>query len=245
MEVHHHSHTARKKWTHYFWEFFMLFLAVFCGFLAENQREHFVEHQREKKFMQLLIEDLATDTTELTSAISKCDTITMYSDSVLVFLSTYKISNSLPIDFTRMVGLGGQRMNLISTDRTSSQLKNAGGMRLIRNKKVSDAILFYWKQINETAISLDRYMVYRDASRSLIFKLWIIPDVYRKGSSMPLDSIKSVRVIDMDSKKWDEFSNLTAIMGQIARQAHAINLRQQLSMAKELIDTIKKEYHLE
>lgn len=22
MEVHHHSHTARKKWTYYFWEFF-------------------------------------------------------------------------------------------------------------------------------------------------------------------------------------------------------------------------------
>ena len=30
MEVHAHSHTARKKWTHYFWEFLMLFLAVFC-----------------------------------------------------------------------------------------------------------------------------------------------------------------------------------------------------------------------
>ena len=46
MEVHHHAHlasgethTSRKKWTHYLWEFLMLFLAVFCGFLAENQRE--------------------------------------------------------------------------------------------------------------------------------------------------------------------------------------------------------------
>ena len=46
MEVHHHSspapggsHTPRKKWTHYFWEFLMLFLAVFCGFLAEYQLE--------------------------------------------------------------------------------------------------------------------------------------------------------------------------------------------------------------
>ena len=37
MEVHHHSHTSRKKWMHYFWEFLMLFLAVFCGFLAEYQ----------------------------------------------------------------------------------------------------------------------------------------------------------------------------------------------------------------
>ena len=51
MEVHAHTHTARKKWTHYFWEFLMLFIAVFCGFLAENQREHMVEHQREKQFM--------------------------------------------------------------------------------------------------------------------------------------------------------------------------------------------------
>jgi len=39
MEVHRHAHTDRKKWTHYLWEFLMLFLAVFCGFLAENQRE--------------------------------------------------------------------------------------------------------------------------------------------------------------------------------------------------------------
>ena len=28
MEVHAHTHTPRKKWTHYFWEFLMLFLAV-------------------------------------------------------------------------------------------------------------------------------------------------------------------------------------------------------------------------
>jgi len=26
MEVHAHAHTARKRWTHYFWEFLMLFL---------------------------------------------------------------------------------------------------------------------------------------------------------------------------------------------------------------------------
>jgi len=46
MEVHAHSHTVpiaigRKKWTHYFWEFLMLFLAVFCGFLAEYQLVNF------------------------------------------------------------------------------------------------------------------------------------------------------------------------------------------------------------
>ena len=29
MEVHHYSHALGKKWTHYFWEFLMLFLAAF------------------------------------------------------------------------------------------------------------------------------------------------------------------------------------------------------------------------
>ena len=67
MEVHHHSHTERKKWTHYFWEFLMLFLAVFCGFLAENQREHFVERKREKEYIRSMIEDLKLDTSGLSA----------------------------------------------------------------------------------------------------------------------------------------------------------------------------------
>ncbi len=54
MEVHAHTHTARKKWTHYFWEFLMLFLAVFCGFLAEYQLEHKIEKDREKQYIYSL-----------------------------------------------------------------------------------------------------------------------------------------------------------------------------------------------
>ena len=58
MEVHHHSRApgnpahgeTGKNWKTYLWEFLMLFLAVFCGFMAENFREHQVEHQREKQF---------------------------------------------------------------------------------------------------------------------------------------------------------------------------------------------------
>jgi hypothetical protein len=69
MEVHAHAQTPRKKWTHYFWEFLMLFLAVFCGFLAENQREHMVEHQREKQYMTSLLSDLAADSTVLSNGI--------------------------------------------------------------------------------------------------------------------------------------------------------------------------------
>ncbi len=38
--AHHLHHAPGKRIWHYFYEFLMLFLAVFCGFLAENFREH-------------------------------------------------------------------------------------------------------------------------------------------------------------------------------------------------------------
>jgi hypothetical protein len=61
MEVHAHSHTERKKWTHYLWEFLMLFLAVFCGFLAENIRENSVERHREKEYATALFDEFYAD----------------------------------------------------------------------------------------------------------------------------------------------------------------------------------------
>ena len=69
MEVHAHSHTERKKFTHYLWEFLMLFLAVFCGFLAENQREHYTEKRRAREYAQQMIEDLQNDTLTLGSVV--------------------------------------------------------------------------------------------------------------------------------------------------------------------------------
>jgi len=69
MEVHAHTHTARKKFTHYLWEFLMLFLAVFCGFLAEYQLEHKIEKDRENQFIISLVADLQDDVNNLDAMI--------------------------------------------------------------------------------------------------------------------------------------------------------------------------------
>ena len=67
MEVHHHNHIKGKKWTLYLWEFLMLFLAVFCGFLAENFRENIIEHKREMQYIKSMLADLSVDTILLQS----------------------------------------------------------------------------------------------------------------------------------------------------------------------------------
>ena len=56
-------------WRHYFFEFFMLFLAVFCGFLAENLREGIINRETEKRNMETMVANLKSDTASLHEVI--------------------------------------------------------------------------------------------------------------------------------------------------------------------------------
>ena len=145
MEVHAHSHThGKKNWAHYFWEFLMLFLAVFCGFLAENQREHMVEHQREAKFIRSLISDLEADTTRLGSIIRLRDQRAYMLDSFMLLLNGPNASSfSRDLYYYNSFATRGAAFRFIPVDGTMQQLKNAGNLRLIRKGNVSDSILAY------------------------------------------------------------------------------------------------------
>ncbi len=141
MEVHAHAHTARKKWTHYFWEFLMLFLAVFCGFLAEYQLEHKIEKDREKQFIRSLVEDLEADTANLHTIIESYAQQDKYFDTVFnLFHRLGKgYNHSLQSGIINLMGW----KTFVATDKTIQQLKYSGGMRLIRKRKVADAIAGY------------------------------------------------------------------------------------------------------
>ncbi len=141
MEVHAHTHTTRKKWTHYLWEFLMLFLAVFCGFMAEYQLEHKIEKDREKQYVKSLVEDLQQDTSNLLLSIEYFNQQDKHFDTIqeLFPLLGKGYNHSLNNSITGVMGW----KDFIATDKTMEQLKYAGGMRLIRKRKVADAIAGY------------------------------------------------------------------------------------------------------
>jgi hypothetical protein len=144
MEVHKHPHhvTHKKKWGEYLLEFIMLFLAVFLGFLAENLRERIVEHNIEKEYMHSLVEDLKSDTLQSNNVLKFLDGRITGVDSVITALSSPGIienSNNAYRLWSGNIGFP----DFISNDRTIQQLKNSGGLRLIRNKAVSDSIMMY------------------------------------------------------------------------------------------------------
>ena len=142
MEVHHHAHTPRKKWTHYFWEFLMLFLAVFCGFLAENQREHMVEHNREKQYIKSLTKDLRLD-------IRQVDSFSPIFKSKLVELAiVFNGLNERPSLYClQHLFEGVGYPDFIYTDQTIQQLKGSGNLRLIRKQAVADSIADYDRHV--------------------------------------------------------------------------------------------------
>jgi hypothetical protein len=143
MEVHSHTHTARKKWTHYLWEFLMLFLAVFCGFLAENLREHKVEHNREKQYMESLITDLMADTAHLNEGFPRKEERIAAIDSLFEYFSIYRDKKIIPAYVHNLMRRSSWDRAYDRNNITMTQLKNSGGMRLIRKKNVADSILSY------------------------------------------------------------------------------------------------------
>ena len=144
MEVHHHSHTSRKKWAHYFWEFLMLFLAVFCGFLAEYQLEHKIEKDREKQYIMQLYRDIKFDTSSLQSVILNRKKKANLLDSLSILLTSPNLANqSSDLYYFARYATRFYDVRFIPNDGTLQQLKNAGNMRLIHKSSSAVAIIQY------------------------------------------------------------------------------------------------------
>src|SRR5687767_14070999 len=192
MEVHAHSHTARKKWTHYFWEFLMLFLAVFCGFLAEYQLEHKIEKDREKQYMRSMIEDLKSDMAMLENNISsRLSRIAMIDSFVQLMASPTRNENGNELYYyARSIS---PPTNIFPSDRTIQQLKSSGNLRLIRRQHISNSIMAYDQNVRQALFELgDEVQIraeYRIAAAKVfnatIFNEMVKDEVIRKPINSP------------------------------------------------------------
>jgi len=246
MEVHAHTHTPRKKWTHYFWEFLMLFLAVFCGFFAEYQLEHTIEHQREKEYIRSMIEDAKTDTTNNHAAIDFNLTRISRLDSLAAKCFNYMQTQSNDVDLFRLFYISLRHPDFVTPiERTMTQLKNAGGMRLIRRKIAADSILLY----DDFAKKLfNQQEWYEHMLRSIIepgiqiFNFKHLPKrdlVTFKSAKPEFDSMK----INNSQTSLVELGNRALLYRNIVMY-YVTLLREGEIHAINLIQTLEREYHL-
>jgi hypothetical protein len=155
MEVHHHTHTdpahsgtSRKKFTHYLWEFLMLFLAVFCGFMAENFREHYVEHQRGKQYASTMIEDLKADKEALEAGIRVNKAIVRFIDTLLTL---YLPDNTQTKTTAQLYYYGRYALRFwyyVNKQVTLEQMKHSGTIRYFQNSSLEKQMVSLDKMIS-------------------------------------------------------------------------------------------------
>ena len=250
MEVHAHTHTARKKWTHYLWEFLMLFLAVFCGFLAENQLEHFVEHQREIKFIKTLSEDIQADIADLNKGIVGFGLFNRHMDSLILLLKDNRNmeKNAKPI-YQQAVWVH-YYYKITYYDRTIEQLRSSGSFRLIRNKNVSQAIMEYDGGMNNL-LEMQNLFVFQNKEKMLdlsngvfktsVAKIWLTKEDWSWHETelpeAPYFLTTEKATIDRFVNQLYQYSMTTArFIGSIRNWA--------LIKATRLDSLIKKEYDI-
>ena len=249
MEVHHHSHTEhgthKRKWTHYFWEFFMLFLAVFLGMLAEYRLEHIIEHQREKKYIRSLIRDLEMDITSLQNSYDNRRVQMGYFDSLHYLLIRQDKDRTNDIYFyARHIN---RHTNFQYHDRTIQQLKNSGNLRLIRNQRAADSLTVYDNErMKASLIQLEGEIENR---RQITFNLSgkiFDSDTWKNMTDQTGKIIRpmtSIPLLTDDRAILNEFSfRLVTLRGTLFFTNTSIEST--IRSAKNLIALLKEEYRI-
>ena len=244
MEVHAHTHTPRKKWIHYFWEFLMLFLAVFCGFLAEYQLEHKIEKDREHQYMKSMVADLGADTLMLEKNVSLRQSRLMMIDSLIGMLNSAD-RNRNGNDIYYYARSVSPPANIFPNDGTIQQLKSSGNLRLIRNNSITNSIMAYDQKMRsvlfEMGDEIEIRAEYRQLARKLfrteVFHEMIATDTVGRPTGNP-------QLYTNDPELLNEFIGQIQYVKRV-HQAQLIRSEQLLEQAKKLIANIKEEYNVE
>ena len=149
MEVHKHPHHVMhsKKWSEYLLEFFMLFFAVFLGFVAENFREHLINKEHEHQYIVSLYDDLRVDTAAVNVTINQKKWVLSKLDSLKQILALPNINKqNEELYYLERFLTKNEMFN--AQDVTYQQLKSSGSFRYISNLALYKRLSSYYNLYN-------------------------------------------------------------------------------------------------
>lgn len=261
MEVHSHTHSERKKWFHYLWEFLMLFLAVFCGFLAENLREHKIESDRAKELAKSFYEELKNDSV----VISQKTQNRIRQENALLYLGKYfkdssltNVSKAFVLNFLYGIYF---RTPAIFEPRTVvlEQLKNSGSLRYFKNEELQKLIgdlsvaignirdrqelesQTRAQYLNPIIIRHYDYDFETRLTQNQKLDIFTAANQYENNNEIIPFHFKSIEKFDKD-----ETINLMGFVGRASLTAtRRIHYQKYIDLNAELLKLLRREYHLE
>ncbi len=244
MEVHHHPKLPdgeKKRLKEYFLEFLMIFLAVTMGFIAENLREHFSDNSKEREYITGMIKNLEVDTVQIKNVIAltwqQIDGLDSLRKVSKDKLSQIKIQDSLFLFTSKYLFYAN---NFKNDDITLSQLRNAGGYRLIRNADVLDSVAVYESRIHDLTDEFNDMFTSLEKARdnaNLVFDL-------NAGQNFHLHPTTTPVLITGDKEKIYNYYNSCWLV-LLGLNGYNEMLGQQYKYSTRLIAYLKREYNVE
>ncbi len=223
----------------------MIFLAVTMGFLAESLHESINDKEKERDYINSFIQNLKDDTVSLNNAIKENEGKISRLESFiqLSFADLSKPANRLTL-YSRFGNSLTFYSLFKSNDATMLQLKNSGGLRLIKKDHVADSIAKY---DNEVKIVYAAETLYTEATNLGIVALQEILDqsvffdsTYYQGGKF---TGKTLPFLTDDPKKLKWFFN-KADFEIGATKNYIMNMKHIQPNLVNLIRFLKKEYNM-
>jgi hypothetical protein len=251
MEVHHHPDLRHKKknFREYFLEFLMIFLAVSLGFIAENLREHISDGNKEREYIESMVQDLKEDTAKANHSIKGTTRQIHGLDTLEMLLAPDVNSNDTMVFVCYRQGEALYDEHTINfSSRTITQLISTGNMRLIKNQAIADSISAYYSAIRDVDAQKAYYIQYFQKC------LNIFPEIYEFDSyhtrlnaedklvSPPLVYGK-YRITNTNSEELKKIKSTLDISKSVIA-SYRNDIRQLRAQALSLMLFLKKKYDL-
>jgi len=195
------------------------------------------------EFIGIMIEDAAADTTNINDAIPLNLTRSAYADSLAIACINYQGKQNENRAIYRAFRRSIHRPDLVyPSDRTLFQLKNSGGMRLIRKKKAAESIMAYDNSGKKLVNQQSYYEMYLTSATAASAKMMNFLEFW--GTNKTSNDFEFVKLINADETNLLSLSN-NAVMFKGVLLQYINRLREMKEQAILLIKNLKQEYHLQ
>ena len=234
-------------------EIILVVIGILIALSINNWNSSRVEQTKEMEYMQSMLIDLNKDRINLDSTLKFGPIPVIYNDSLFAELRKRPLQGREKRIYHFLL-LYTNSIDISYHDRTITQLKNSGGFQLIRNKKVSDAILDYDIFMRESI----KYME-SDRTSNLInndnilnynmyelYKVQHLKDsaIVHKDDISKVNYPDDLKLLSYDDQKITLLLNSMSVL-RITDETNYKRAVQALKMNRQLDSLIRKEYHLE
>ena len=246
MEVHHHPEVEKKGLKEYLLEGLMIFLAVMMGFFAESLREHMADREREKQYMHAMVADLQKDSVQIDKEIAYTKSDIVELDSLFRCLHSPKLTDSVQVKLYELNMKAGFLVGFEFSDAASVQLKNTGGLRLIQDQEVTDAITHYWATREDVKLDMNVFnqnvQNYWDDGLK-IFDMNYTKDLAHPGDKGSKSAIEpGARLMTTDKMQLIEYANRVGTLELALKWHYRKSLLRQKAIETDLERLIIKNY---